>query len=83
MADKAEKPKHKKKREPHKIITTKAKDGSYGHEHVFEGSDRPVFAGTSRDMDDLKQHMEDHFGGGPAEAEEEAEEQPAASADNG
>jgi len=58
---------HKKHKKPHKIITTRAKDGSFGHDHVHideHGHESaPVFAGTSRDMDDLHQHMDDHFGG--------------------
>ena len=78
-----EKPKHeehkgrKKKPHLHKIITTRAKDGSFGHEHVYkdhpdaESSHAPVFAGTSRDMDDLHAHMDDHFGGAPAAGGEE------------
>ena len=64
-----------KKKRPHKIITTRAQDGSFGHEHMYEGSDKPVFAGTSQGMEDLHAHMDDHFGGGgdaPAPAAEEA-----------
>lgn len=58
----------KAKKKLHKIITTKAEDGSFGHEHVYHGEDRPVFAGTSQKMEDLHSHMDDHFGGGGAPA---------------
>lgn len=68
MADK--KPKHKK---PYKIITTRAKDGSFGHEHMHEGEAQPVFAGTSRDLEDVHQHMNDHFGDGQEEQPEPEE----------
>lgn len=60
----------KAKKHLHQIITTKARDGSFGHEHVYkdhpddEHSHPPVFAGTSQGMDDLHAHMDDHFGGG-------------------
>lgn len=54
----------KKKKKLHKIITTRAEDGSFGHEHIYHGEDRPVFAGTSQKMEDLHSHMDDHFGGG-------------------
>jgi hypothetical protein len=69
MAEEKPKSEHGKKHKPklHKIITTRAKDGSFGHEHLHEGSHEPVFAGTSRDMDDLHQHMDDHFGPGGGE----------------
>lgn len=63
--------KHKKKK-PHKIITTRAEDGSFGHEHVDENG-QSKFAGTSQDMTDLHQHMDDHLGG-------DDEEQPDADA---
>jgi hypothetical protein len=81
MAEKEEKPGKKKHKKPHKIITTRAQDGSFGHEHVHEGSDKPVFAGTSQNMDDLKQHMEDHFGGGAAEPAAEPDAAAAAPGD--
>lgn len=54
----------------HQIITTRAHDGSFGHEHVYKDNPKdhhshpPVFAGTSQDMEDLHAHMDDHFGGG-------------------
>lgn len=74
---------HKKKRKPHKIITTKAEDGTYGHEHVYHGDDRPVFAGTSQDTNDIKQHMEDHFGEEATPAAAPAEPAAAAAAGGG
>lgn len=71
-----------KKKHLHKIITTRAHDGSFGHEHVYKDHPEdanehpPVFAGTSQSMDDLHQHMDDHFGegGGSGEPAEEAAE---------
>lgn len=78
----------KKKLHLHQIITTRAKDGSFGHEHIYKDhpddihSRPPVFAGTSQDMDDLHQHMDDHFGGG-AEGGDEGEEAQGASAQGG
>ncbi len=80
MAEKeksAHKPEHgKKKKKLHKIITTRAEDGSFGHEHIYHGEDRPVFAGTSQHMEDLHSHMDDHFGGSeePESGEENAGE---------
>lgn len=71
----AEKAKHKKKK-PHKIITTRAEDGSFGHEHVDEDG-RQKFAGTSQTMEDLHQHMDDHLGG---DEEQPEGEEPAAQA---
>lgn len=76
----------KKKKHLHQIITTRAHDGSFGHEHIYKDkkedmhSHPPVFAGTSSNMEDLHQHMDDHFGGGDNEqAEEQGEgEQPGA-----
>jgi hypothetical protein len=67
----------KKKLHLHQIITTRAKDGSFGHEHIYKEhpddvhSRPPVFAGTSQDMEDLHQHMDDHFGGGAEEGQGE------------
>jgi hypothetical protein len=72
--------KKRKKLHLHQIITTKAKDGSFGHEHVYKDhpddvhSHPPVFAGTSKDMEDLHAHMDDHFGGGGGGGAEEAAE---------
>jgi hypothetical protein len=79
----------KKRLHLHQIITTRAQDGTFGHEHVYKEkpedmhSRPPVFAGTSQDMDDLHQHMDDHFGGGAEqeEPEEQGGEQPAAGAE--
>ena len=83
--NKHEKPKgegKKPKKHLHQIITTKAKDGSFGHEHVYKDhpddvhSHPPIFAGTSQGMDDLHSHMDDHFGGeaeGGGGGEEQAE----------
>jgi hypothetical protein len=81
----------KKKKHLHQIITTKAKDGSFGHEHVYKDhpddihSHPPVFAGTSQNMEDLHSHMDDHFGGGGdggggGAEEEQAEAAPAGGA---
>lgn len=74
----AEKNKPKKKH-LHKIITTRAHDGSFGHDHVYkdhpddaEGG-APVFAGTSRNLEDVHAHMDDHLGGDNEQAEEAAE----------
>lgn len=70
---------HKKKKHLHQIVTTKAKDGTFGHEHIYKDhpddahSNPPVFAGTSSSMEDLHQHMDDHFG----EGAEQAQAQPA------
>jgi hypothetical protein len=80
MAEKkeAEGKRKPKKKHLHQIITTKAHDGTFGHEHVYK--DKPedhhthpaVFAGTSHDIGDVQQHMEDHFGDG-AQAEEQGD----------
>ena len=65
----------KKKLHLHQIVTTRAKDGTFGHEHIYKDhpddmhSKPPVFAGTSQDMEDLHQHMDDHFGGGEEQEE--------------
>lgn len=70
-----EKHAHKKKHKgPHKMITTRAKDGSFGHEHIEHPGGTPVFAGTSRDLADLHQHMDDHYGSAPGGGEEEEAE---------
>jgi hypothetical protein len=87
MADKEHKSEGKKaKKHLHKIITTRAKDGSFGHEHVYkdhpddEREHPPVFAGTSQGMDDLHAHMDDHFGGGGGGEAAEPEAEAAAEA---
>ena len=64
----------KGKKKPRRIVTTRHDDGSYAHEHFHD--DKPneaKFAGTSQSMEDLQQHMADHFGGGGAAAPAEAE----------
>jgi hypothetical protein len=62
------------------ITTTKADDGSYVHEHHYEGKGGehhpPRFGGTSSDMKDLHDHMEDHFGDQAQGNAEEDGEQP-------
>lgn len=78
----------KKKKHLHQIITTFAHDGTAGHEHVYKAkkedhhTEPPVFAGTSSNMEDLHDHMDDHAGpqmngggGGGEEQEEEQEEE--------
>jgi hypothetical protein len=64
-----------KHRKPRKIITTRHDDGTYSHEHMHDDGNHALFAGTSADLSDVKQHMDDHFGG-PQEgtAAESAEE---------
>lgn len=81
--------KRKKKKHLHKVITTRAGDGSFGHEHIYKDSPddeqegKPVFAGTSQSMDDLHQHMDDHLGpqeqaqGGEPDGDEGGGGQPA------
>lgn len=71
-----------KKKHLHKIITTRAKDGSFGHEHIYkddpdsEQEGKPVFAGTSATMDDLHQHMDDNLNPQEEAAEGEGGGQP-------
>lgn len=69
----------KKKRKPRRITTTRHDDGTYSHEHMHDDGKHSMFAGTSANLDDVKQHMDDHFGGEPAEPAAE----PAAPADGG
>lgn len=74
----------KKKKHLHQIITTFAHDGTAGHEHVYKAkkedhhTEPPVFAGTSSNMEDLHDHMEDHAGpqmnGGSGEEQEQGAE---------
>lgn len=58
-----------KKLHLHRITITRAKDNSFAMEHHYKdkpddvGERPPVFAGTAQDMDDLHQHLDDHFGG--------------------
>jgi hypothetical protein len=59
-----------KKKHLHQIIHTKVKDGSFVHEHVYKDhpddhhSQPPMLAGTSPDIADVHQHIDDHFGPG-------------------
>lgn len=72
--------KDKKKLHLHSITTTRAKDGSFIHEHTYKDhpddvhSRPPVFAGTSQIMEDLHAHMDDHFGDGEQQAEPDGDE---------
>jgi hypothetical protein len=63
----AAKPKAKKKK-LHSIRTTRADDGGFVHEHEYEDhnghKEPPRFGGVSSDMQDLHDHMDDHFGEG-------------------
>ena len=58
----------KPKKHLHAIVTTFAHDGTAMHEHHYKAhkedhhTEPPVFAGTSQNMEDLHQHMEDHAG---------------------
>lgn len=76
------KPKHGKHK-PRTIITHRHDDGTYSHEHLHDDGHPARYAGTSADLKDIDQHMQDHFGGGPEEAaaEPEAEATPAAEAE--
>lgn len=74
---------HKKKRKPRKIVTHRHDDGSYSHEHHHDDGKHAMFAGTSAHLDDVKQHMDDHFGGGAAEPAEGEAAAPAAEAEPG
>jgi hypothetical protein len=68
-----------KKKHLHQIVTTQAHDGTWSHDHIYKDhkeaqhSHPPVFAGTSSNMEDLHQHMDDHFGPQANEGEEQAE----------
>jgi hypothetical protein len=70
----------KPKKELHAITTTKADDGSFVHEHHYKGKggehEPPRFGGTSSNMADLHDHMEDHFGDQAESNEGEEGEQP-------
>ena len=65
-------PKHKKRR-PRQIITTRHDDGTYSHEHRHDDGKHNLFAGTSTNLEDVKQHIDDHFG--PSAQPEAPEEQ--------
>ena len=69
----AEEHKKHKKHKPRTIITHRHDDGSYSHEHAHDGAKHNAFAGTSSSLEDVKQHMEDHFGGPEEAAEPPAE----------
>jgi hypothetical protein len=58
----ADEKKHKK-RKPRRIITTRHDDNTYSHEHQHDDGKHSMFAGTSANVDDVKQHMDDNFGG--------------------
>jgi hypothetical protein len=60
----------KKKRKPRTVITHRHDDGTFHHEHRFDGGDHEMFAGTSSDVPDVQQHMADAFGGGAGGAAE-------------
>lgn len=72
------------KKHLHQIVTTFAHDGTATHEHVYKAkkedhhTEPPVLAGTSSNMEDLHDHMDDHAGpmmnGGGGEGEEEPPE---------
>lgn len=53
----------KKKRKPRKLTITRHDDGTYSHEHMHDDGKHNLFAGTSTNLDDLKQHVQDTFGG--------------------
>ena len=71
------------KKHLHQIVTTFAHDGTATHEHIYKDKKEdhhthpPVLAGTSSNMEDLHDHMDDHAGpvmnGGGGEEEEEQE----------
>ena len=58
----------KHKKHLHQIVTTFAHDGTATHEHVYKAkkedhhTEPPVLAGTSSNMEDLHDHMDDHAG---------------------
>jgi len=78
MAEAEKKPAEKKKAKPRRVMTTRHDDGSFSHEHHHDGDPHPKFAGTSKTLEDLQQHMADHFGGGAEPAAEGAPEAAAA-----
>lgn len=59
----------KKKLHLHAITTRKMPDGTYVHEHHYKDHEEsehthpPRMMGTSHDLDDVHQHIEDNFGG--------------------
>jgi hypothetical protein len=64
----------------HGIMTHKADDGTYVHEHHYVGKNGehhpPRFGGTSSNMKDLHDHMDDHFGDQAESNDEENGPQP-------
>jgi hypothetical protein len=56
------------------ITTHKADDGTFPHEHHYvdeNGQAMPSsFGGVSTSLDDVQQHMADHFGGDQPQPEE-------------
>jgi hypothetical protein len=80
--------KGKKKKHLHQIITTQAHDGTWSHEHIYKDKKEdmhthpPVFAGTSQSMEDLHDHVNDHWGP-QSQAEEETEEHTEPDQDDG
>jgi hypothetical protein len=67
MAKEEKKPEGKKGKKKHLtgIMTHKAEDGGFVHEHHYkdeDGNESKSFGGVSADMDDLQQHMQDHLG---------------------
>jgi hypothetical protein len=78
-----------KKKHLHQIVTTQAHDGTFSHDHIYKDSKEaqhshpPVFAGTSSNMDDLHQHMDDHFGPQANEEAEETQAGPASAGEDG
>lgn len=89
MAEK-KKPEHeggkKSKLKLHAIRTEKADDGTFVHHHEYKdqhGMPVHTTGGTSSDLEDLQQHMQDHFGDGAdaqAGADEGQAEEPEAGA---
>jgi hypothetical protein len=84
MAEKEKKASKDKKGKKHlrAITTHRAEDGGFIHEHHYTDADGqalpPSYGGVSSDMDDLHQHMQDHFGGdeeNPDEQDPEAQPQ--------
>lgn len=58
----------KKRMKLKSIRTTRADDGGFVHEHEYEDHNGhgtpPRFGGVSSNMEDLHDHMDDHFGEG-------------------
>jgi hypothetical protein len=83
---------HPKGAELHSITTRKLHDGTFAHEHHYKDKNglphHMTHEYSSADINDVKEHMQEHMGGGageaagaPGEGEEEATQgQPAAAA---